>query len=264
MSSRKNMKTVFQKITGSATYYSLRDAKKKWFPSAGDKIEKERQQQRGDFYKGFVKEGNLCFDIGANLGNRITPLLHLKAKVVAAEPQHKCAAYLRKKFGNRIQLIEKGIGSKEEIRDFYMSDADVLSSFSKEWIDSVKQKRFKRYHWQKPVKMEMTTLDILIKKYGIPDFIKIDVEGFEAEVLKGLSHKIKMISYEYTTPEQTTKAIECIVLLSKISPSLTCNYCIGEEMHFALNNWLTDIEMIEMIKSDAFTSTRFGDIYVKM
>ena len=112
------------------------------------------------------------------MGNRITPLLNLGAKVVAVEPQEKCYKFLAKKFGKRIKIVTQGLGENEGIKNFHISNASTISSFSDEWINSVKTTRFKDYRWDKVVKVEMTTLDILIEQYGIPVFIKIDVEGY--------------------------------------------------------------------------------------
>ena len=83
----------------------------------------------------------------------------------------------------------------------------------------------------------MTTLDKLIEKYGEPVFIKIDVEGFELEVLKGLTRPVKLLSYEYTVPEQIDRVIECMEQIQKVNPKIECNYSIGESMDFALEEW---------------------------
>lgn len=99
----------------------------------------------------------------------------------------------------------------------------------KDWIDAVKQERFKSYTWSAPVKIPITTLDKLIEKYGKPHFIKIDVEGYELEVLKGLTQAINWISFEYTVPEQTQKAIDCILQIQKFNPNIQCNYSIEEK-----------------------------------
>jgi hypothetical protein len=63
--------------------------------------------------------------------------------------------------------------------------------------------------------VEVTTLDALIAKYGIPAFCKIGVEGFEAEVLKGLSQPLRMLSLEYHRDE-AGQALECLNILSKL------------------------------------------------
>ena len=199
----------------------------------------------------------------AHYGNRTQPLLNIGASVVAIEPQKKCYEYLEKKFGNAIQLVTKGLGEKEAIEDFYVASASTISSFSKDWIDAVKQERFKSYTWSAPVKIPITTLDKLIEKYGKPHFIKIDVEGYELEVLKGLTQAINWISFEYTVPEQTQKAIDCILQIQKFNPNIQCNYSIEESMEFALSSWLPADAFMQHLSTQEFMITGFGDIYIR-
>jgi FkbM family methyltransferase len=199
------------------------------------------------------------------MGNRIDPLLHLKTKIIAIEPQKKCWHFLERKFGDKITIVPMGLGEEEGEKIFYISNTSVLSSFSKEWIDAVEEsKRFERYNvnWGKTERMKMTTLDALIRKYGIPQFIKIDVEGYELEVLKGLSIPINVISFEYTVPEQTEKLISCIRQIERINEDILFNYSIGESMELDMLEWITAEKIINHIYSEEFQNTYFGDIYV--
>jgi FkbM family methyltransferase len=205
------VKWIFRKVFGKKNVKSFQ-ARYLHFITSKITGNNERKllRKRKIFYASFVKKGDFCFDVGANLGNRIEPLLQIGAKVLAIEPQKTCIEYLQHKFGNKITLITKGVSDSEGVKSFYISDSSTISSFSREWINAVKEERFKEYNWDKVVETEMTTLDKLIQEYGVPVFIKIDVEGYELEVLKGLNSPVDVISFEYTTPEQTMKAIDCI------------------------------------------------------
>ncbi|OAV73465.1 methyltransferase, FkbM family [Bacteroidales bacterium Barb6] len=163
-------KTYYSQCIKFHQFWKLKVVKRRIFPSRSDKMELEKAlKKRINFYSQFISSNDLCFDVGANIGNRVEPLLSLNAKVVAVEPQEKCCEILRRKFGNKISLEAKGLGEKEEEKIFYISDISVLSSFSEEWIDSVENsKRFGSYKWRKAQLMKITTLDILIKKYGVP------------------------------------------------------------------------------------------------
>src|SRR5665647_546344 len=85
-------------------------------------IHKPKIQTRNLFYQQFVSKNDLCFDVGANIGNRITPLLMIGAKVLAVEPQETCYKYLKLNFGKRITLITKGLCEKEGTRTFHISN----------------------------------------------------------------------------------------------------------------------------------------------
>ncbi|MEI6752268.1 MAG: FkbM family methyltransferase [Paludibacter sp.] len=262
------MRQEVKNVLGVYLSYHLINFRAKWFPSKAQKeilqLEEEENQKRQIFYSGFLFKNDLCFDVGANHGNRITPILNLGVNVVAVEPQKSCYRYLEVKFGKKIKIVKKGLGEKECVKDFHISDASTISSFSDEWIESVKEGRFKNHTWNKTVKVEMTTLDKLIEQFGTPAFIKIDVEGYELDVLSGLSKQVKMISFEYTVPEHTEKVLKCIDSIEKNGANLECNYSVGESMDFELKSWISVKEMKEHIVKQEFTDTDFGDIYVRI
>jgi hypothetical protein len=110
----------------------------------------------------------------------------------------------------------------------------------------------------------MTTFDELIEQFGIPNFAKIDVEGFELNVLTGLTQKIPLLSLEYTTPELTENLVKCIEYLNKLSSDYTFNYSTGETMILASDYWFNFSEFLKIIRSEGFQNTRFGDIYARV
>jgi FkbM family methyltransferase len=256
-----DMKSLIKSALGPERIAKLR----KWFPSrVQQRAETNEVARKVAFYATFVKKGDICFDVGANVGNRIKPLLSIGAKVVAIEPQEKCFNYLKSKFGRQIRLVGKGLGAAPAVKDFHLSADTTISSFSDEWINAVKDThRFQEKKWDQTVQVEMTTADELVATYGKPAFIKIDVEGYELEVLKGLSQPIPMISFEYTVPEQPQRAIQCIEQIEKHNNHIECNYSIGEDLVWAAAHWLTAADMKTLILSPAFNSTSFGDIYIR-
>ena len=139
-----------------------------------------------------IEEGDLVFDIGANEGGKTDELLKLGARVICVEPQPDCANILRKKYQNNpnVKVIEKGLADREGCMKLSIcSSANTLSTFSENW----KKGRFSQYQWNKTIDVEVTTLDRLIEIYGFPKYCKIDVEGFEFEVIRGLSKPIPFL-----------------------------------------------------------------------
>ena len=257
------MKQLLRKVLGNELVYKINQWRSKK-PNGQKEEDSVAFQKRKQFYTSFVQEGDLCFDVGANLGNRVGPLLAAGARVVAVEPQEYCYKVLKNKFGNKIELVTKGLGAEEGVNTFYLSNAHTISSFSEEFVQVVKDGRFKEYNWDKSIQVEMTTLDRLIAEYGTPAFIKIDVEGYELEVLKGLSKPIGMISFEYMVPEQTQKVVTCIEQIELNGAPIECNYSIGESMEFALESWLPATAMKEYVLGRTFISTEFGDVYCRL
>jgi FkbM family methyltransferase len=223
------------------------------------------------FYSQFIKKDDLCFDIGANFGLRTEIFLKLGAKVVAVEPQAVCMQKLQKKYGNneKVTLIKKAISDNHGKEELMISDSHTLSSMSKEWIDSIKSSNMffvstQAFKWQKTATVAVTTLDRLIYKYGKPAFCKIDVEGYEYRVIKGLSEPIKAVSFEFTpTPEFILSAINIVEYLASIG-GFQFNYSFGESISLVLNDWVESEEISNILLNLPKKTPVSGDIYARI
>ena len=224
---------------------------------------RRHKNEIAEFYSQFVKRGDLCFDVGANMGTRTEAFLELGATTLAVEPQDLCIRYLKIKFKNKssVLLVQTACGEEEGKKEIMLNDVLVLSSLSEKWIKSVKDSgRFSHCSWQGRTLVTVIPLDRLIEKYGKPIFCKIDVEGFEFEVLKGLSQPIKNISFEFI-PEYIDAAISCIDHLFNIGMT-QFNYTIEEKMSFILPHWVGHEEMKKILLSLPDKSI-YGDVYAR-
>jgi FkbM family methyltransferase len=215
------------------------------------------------FYSDFIKKGDLCFDIGANVGNRTEVFLKLGAKILAVEPQKECQKILADKFkdSESVVIIPKGLDKEICQKEIYMGSSSTLASMSTEWISSVKKSgRFDGHNWENKHTIETTTLDNLIKDYGSPVFCKIDVEGFEYDVIQGLSKPLSLISLEFT-PEHIESTVNCILYLEKLGTA-KFNYSTGESMVLVLPKWIPAAEMINVLRAIPKNIKTFGDIYI--
>lgn len=218
-----------------------------------------------NFYSNFVSKGDLCFDVGANIGNRTEIFLQLQSRVIAVEPQEDCVQTLIKKYGANPDLIvvQKVLGEKECETEMFLCDSfSPLSSVSPSWMEAVKNSgRFSKYKWSKKQVIPMTTLDNLIKEYGKPVFIKVDVEGSEYEVMKGLSQPVKMLSLEFT-PEFLDSTYSSLEHLAKLGP-IESNLSIGESMRLELSTWVSPQEMATILSKYKNNINVFGDVYIR-
>ena len=152
-------------------------------------------------YAAFLGPDDLAFDVGAHVGNHARCFAGLGARVIAIEPQPAFAAWLRRLFRDRSQVtvIECALAAAPGVVELHGSPrTPTVATVSRRWIETVRASGgFERVRWADAVPVPATTLDALIARYGPPRFCKIDVEGYEAEVLRGLSQPIPALSFEY-------------------------------------------------------------------
>lgn len=227
----------------------------------GNPLKLRRMQH---FYAHFIQPGDLCFDIGAHVGNRLWAWLRLGATVVAVEPQPVCHHFLQRWYGNRprITLVTDAVGAMPGEATLRISEGTpTVTTLSTNWIEAVRAAdSFATVQWQSKLTVPVTTLDALITAHGLPAFCKIDVEGFELAVLEGLSQPIKTISFEYV-PASKSLAIDCLARLQQLA-LYEYNWSIGEQHRWQSSRWLTIEEMSAMLSTLAVNDPS-GDIYAR-
>ena len=219
----------------------------------------------GEFYRQFITDGCLCFDIGANLGVRTHAFRSLGCKVVAVEPQQSCLIALKRAFGDdaQVTLVNAALGRQAGTATLHVSPDHVLSSLSKVFVEETSRSgRFSASRWNRSETVAVRTLDSLIDDHGLPDFIKIDVEGFESEVLAGLSVPVPALCFEWT-PELPENALGCVDRLDSLG-DYEFNLSWGESLRFSRSQWRTAESMRSVIREFEGESLMFGDIYAKI
>ena len=216
-------------------------------------------------YAQFVRPGDLVFDIGAHVGDRIASFRRLGARVVAAEPQPALVKTLRLLYGlNRNVTIEPVAIGREagEIELSVNVDNPTVSTASADFIAAAAgAPGWQGQNWDKRLRVPVTTLDALIVRHGVPAFIKIDVEGFEAEALAGLTQPVAALSFEFTTIQRDI-ARAC-VQRSRTLGYTRFNAVLGESQSFAHGDWVTAAAMMQWL--DALPpEANSGDVYARL
>jgi FkbM family methyltransferase len=227
---------------------------------SGRRAAQDRTLKR-TFYSQFVKPGDLVFDVGANLGNYAEIFASLGARIVALEPNPDCVSHIRRSYpGQAIDVVNTAVGGSPGVATIQLARRSDMSSMSAEWIDAIRDaQKLEESIWADRLTVPVITLDALIEKFGLPKYIKIDVEGFEESVLAGLSALPELLSFEFNT-SFLDAALRC---LEKFSQSgCRFNFAIGEPHSLELDHWVEAGQLREKLQS--LPSDRgYGDIFVQ-
>lgn len=214
-------------------------------------------------YAGLVAPGDLAFDIGAHVGNRTRTLLKLGARVVAVEPQPAFAAFLARSLRNRATLVRAAVGELEGEAELRISRRHpTVSTLSEGFIASVgKTEGFRHVEWDGSARVAVTTLDRLIAEHGVPAFVKIDVEGHEAAILRGLTTPVRLVAFEYV-PAAVAVAVACIDRLETLG-AYRFNRVVGEGGRFVDVDWSDGAEMRRTLMGLG-PDAPSGDVYARL
>jgi FkbM family methyltransferase len=216
-------------------------------------------------YGRYVARGDLVFDIGGHVGDRVASFRRLGARVVVAEPQPALAKTLRLLFGrDRAVVVEEAaVGRHAGTVALRLNlDNPTVSTASDAFIAAAHgAPGWEGQQWTRTIEVPMTMLDALIARHGRPRFIKIDVEGLEAEVLAGLSSAVPALSFEFTTIQRDV-ALACIARCAAIGYG-GFRASLGESLAFAHDRALTSTEVARWI-SDLPVEANSGDIYATL
>jgi len=224
-----------------------------------------RQRRLRRLYSQFVAAGDLVFDIGAHAGNRVRAFAALGCRVVALEPQPDFAWLLRTLCGRslRVSVVEAAVADLSGRRRLSVSErTPTVTTLATEWREArTRDPDFGRVRWNRQIEVETTTLDRLIQQFGVPAFVKIDVEGSEPAVLAGLGRPVPALSFEYL-PRALHAVDLCLTRLLVLGP-YQFNWSVGESNQLASEQWIDASALIAALRTSA-AQRRPGDVYARL
>lgn len=179
----------------------------------------------------------LVFDIGANQGYSAAIFLELGAKVICVEPDTRNYKALKARFHQHpeIHIVPQAVSKQVGEATFYQIQAgSALNTLNEKWktiLENPQNNRWKKaFNFERQSTVATTTLDELIRQFGRPNFIKIDVEGFEQQVMEGLSSTVPVLCFEANLPEFRAETIACLTHLAQLNEQAIFNYSIGKAL----------------------------------
>jgi len=213
----------------------------------------------------FLRAGDLAFDIGAHVGDRVSSFRRLGARVVAVEPQPLCHRALRLIHGRdaSVRLIEAAVAEMPGRLALQVNRANpTVSTASEAFIGAAAgASGWETQRWDDRIDVASTTLDALIAEHGVPQFTKIDVEGFELAVLRGLTCALPTLSFEFTTIQREV-AVACVRRMCDLG-QYRFNLALGEsqKLTFAAPVSAAGMEACLLALPPAANS---GDVYATL
>jgi FkbM family methyltransferase len=242
--SKPRVVVLGRSLIGSALYRPARFV----YQSLFDRAAISRRTARKGLYAQFIHPRDLVFDVGANIGNYSETFLSLGARVVAVDPDPRNLAILQRRFANRISIESCALGRKEGAAELHTCANDALSTLSKEWVKVWKA------DWKETTTVAVSTLDALKTKHGSPQHVKIDCEGYDYEVLCGMSFMPDSLSFEFYLGRLTI-ARSCLERLR----GRKFNYSMGIDCVLQIDHWVDSDDMFTRLSG--LPENGVGDVY---
>lgn len=222
--------------------------------------QRERLSSHIALYKSLMPRDSLCFDVGANIGEKSEAMLKAGMRVIAFEPNLRVIPELLARCSHypNWRLITAGVHSQPDLLTFFARRSHGQSGFHQQWeTSSVLGESY----------VPAIPLDYAIKSTTAPAYIKIDVEGWEHEVLKGLSTPIRTLSFEFHLhADQIEATRKCLQRLSEISTAYEVNVTPAEQATFLWPDWRPIAETLDWFPGNLrdVLNRPYGDLFIRL
>lgn len=255
---RKLEATARQLLLGNRVFSPLRSGYQYFFDR--DRFAHRLKMRR--FYSSFVRRGDLVFDVGAHVGRYTEVFSNLGGKVVAIEPNPSCCEQLARLAKIRDIHVENcAAGDAPGKIELRICEDSTISTVAEAWYQEARRSpSHQNAQWLTSVEVDVVTLDQLAQRYGIPAFVKVDAEGYDDHVLRGMTFRPAALSFEYNRylPDVAVHCLKSPIL----SSGYEFNFSRGSEMEYSSEDWLGSAQLREQL-SEFAGDAEYGDVYAR-
>jgi FkbM family methyltransferase len=226
----------------------------------------EQYARERSFYRRLIRKGDLVFDVGANVGGKTAAFLSLGARVIAVELNSSCVDQIVRKYdaaiaSGRLQVECAAVASKSGELTLTIFDSEsAIGSGSAEFV---RYAETAGYTDSRLITTKAVTLDDLVARFGQPEFVKIDVEGMDADVLQGLTRRPRLLSFEYHTAAPLwTNTRECFNQAERLG-FREANLTEMAIPKFLFPSWIRINDALSKIEHWHEIGDRWGDVIVR-
>lgn len=250
---------IYHRLKASPLYYLY------W--SVADRSMVEEASRELNFYGsllGGFKRGDVVFDIGANQGAKTETFLRLGARVVAVDPDEVNKEILENKFlkyrlsPKPVVIVNHAVSDRNTTEIMWIDEpGSAKNTFSRKWAETLRTDATRFGHalgFAHCKEVTTTTLEQLFVDYGVPFFVKIDVEGYELSVLRGMRRPVPYLSFEINLPEFRPEGLQCVELLGRVASDGRFNYATDCTQGLILREWLDPEEFSRVLSQLADSS----------
>lgn len=178
--------------------------------NVGRKLVGTRRKQRA-LFADLIRPGDLVFDVGANIGEFTAAFRDCGARVVAVEPQPRLAAHLRRRYrsDSGVTVVPTALSDHDGEATLYCTTADALATLEETRATGGAVGAGAELEWTGSIRVPLRTLDQLVAEHGRPALVKIDVEGHEAAVVRGLTISRPSVFFE-VNPESLGEVLDLL------------------------------------------------------
>ena len=221
---------------------------------------KATQSRMGAFYSQFFQAGDVVFDLGADLFEYAEVFAGEGAHVVAVEPNTASTVRLQALArATNISPVFAAVGDEPGTAVLNVCSVPGFSTLvdpGVEWIEQSPD--YESVSWTQTLEVPVTTVDLLARDFGEPEYIKIDVEGFEINVLRGMTFRPRYLSFEFGARRKEA-GLKCLEHLGALAYAF--RPIVGREFRFVTREWMSPVEAIDWLEAFSVEQAEYGDMF---